>query len=184
MVEIMWLEQAALLAEIIGGFAMVVTLIYLAIEVRRNTAATRSATYQAQTDSTVALQAVLANDPELAALIPKANEDIDSISPGEHLQLQYFYTSHFNLWHSAFLNKQEGLLSEPAWNVWHRGMTLILGNQIACRQAWLQIAEIYDAEFQAYVNSIIESVGEGVGTNIGLGGEAEIEQPKKERSAI
>ncbi len=166
----MSLDQAALLAEIIGGAAILLTLVFLVLELRRNTAATRSATHQTQVDSTVGLQAMLVNDAALAGIILKANADISSITSEDNLRLQYLYQSHFNLWHSAYWNKREGLLSEHAWHTWDKGMNLILKNQQACRQAWKQGGELYDEDFQAYVDEILESIDSDSERNPGFGG--------------
>jgi hypothetical protein len=165
----MSIQDLGSVGEFVAAIATIATLIYLAIEVRRNTAATRSAAHQAQVDSTVGLHAMLANDPDIAGLILKANGDLSSLSPEDNLRLQYFYISHFNLWHSAYWNKNEGLLSEHVWSAWDKAMTLVLKNQLACRQAWAQTAEIYDRDFQSHVFKIISAVEVDVGRNQGWG---------------
>ena len=165
----MSIQDLGSLGEFVAAIATLATLIYLAMEIRRNTAATKSAAHQAQVDSAVPLHAMMANDPSMAALVIKANGDINSITPEENLRLQYFFTSHFNLWHSAYWNEQEGLLSEHVWRTWDKALTLILSNQLAARQAWRQGADMYDEEFQHHVQNIIETVDGGLGTDAGWG---------------
>ena len=160
------------IGELIAAIATVGTLVYLAIQIRRNTAATISATHQTQVDSTVGIQSSIANDPDLADLIPKAGENFDTLTPGEHLRLLYFYACHFNLWHAAYWNRKDGLLAEHAWIPWENAMKLILKNQRACRRVWLNMGDIYDADFTRYVNGIIEGVGDESGSNITWGGES------------
>ena len=54
--------------EFVGAFAVVATLIYLAIQIRRNTQATRATTTQALTDSINSSNLAIAENPRLAKL--------------------------------------------------------------------------------------------------------------------
>ena len=154
------LDQAALIAEIIGGIAVLATLIFLVIELRRNTEATRSATQQTQVDSIVAVNLSVANDPMLALLITKGNEDYASLTNSEELQLQTYYVNYFNLWHSAYWNSRKKLLDASGYEIWNVGCTSLLRNQGSSREAWAVWKSLYDEKFRTHVDRIIESQGE------------------------
>ncbi|MFT4564544.1 MAG: hypothetical protein ACI9BW_004313 [Gammaproteobacteria bacterium] len=104
------LEEIALFAEIIGGAAVIITLVYFAIEMRRNTKAIRSATHQQQVDTTVVLHTAVANDGELATLISRANDDYSSLDPSEIIRLQFLCTSYFNMWNYQHSNMEKNYL--------------------------------------------------------------------------
>ena len=166
----MTIQDLGSLGELIAAVATVGTLIYLAVQIRRNTAATMSSAHQTQVDSTVGIQASIANDPDLADLITKAGDDLESLTPGQNLRLLYFYACHFNLWHAAYCNRRNGLLAEHAWIPWENGMRKIMTNQIACRYVWDGMGDMYDEEFTAHVNKMIDSITNSAGDNAIWGG--------------
>jgi len=152
----MTLEQLALLAEIIGGIAVLVTLIFLLIEVRRNTAVTRSSAQYSQVDSIVAVNLTMATDPIIAPLIVKANDEFSSLSSEEQLRLQTFYVNYFNLWHASYWNNREKLLNDFRFELWDKGLIATLVSHKACTEAWISMQNFYDEDFRNHVNALRE----------------------------
>jgi hypothetical protein len=72
------LSDWANLAEIVGSFAIVVTLVILIVEVRANTAATEAATRQSIAARTEVITLTTAATPSLALVL----ENPDSARPG------------------------------------------------------------------------------------------------------
>jgi hypothetical protein len=159
------------IGEIVGATGVIVTLLYLATQIRLNTKTVKGTAHQTQMDSTVALNNAIATDEKLAALIASANQDYEALRPGEQIQLRHIYFNFFNLWHSAFWNHRNNLLPHHAWRIWNDGMGGMLTDQIAARRAWQDIKAAYDDEFQAHVALTIDAldleapVGSGV-TNV------------------
>jgi hypothetical protein len=95
----MSLEQLGVIANIIGAIAIVVTLWYLAVQIKENARSSRSA---AVTDATTAMQAFyqeLGTNPETCKLFLTAVTNPDSLS--QQQQFQYLM-----LMHSCFLGFQ------------------------------------------------------------------------------
>ena len=155
----MALEEVALFAEIVGGIAVLVTLFYLVIEVRRNTAATQSAAQYTQIATISDWDLSLVHEPGLPELIAKANDDYSSITPAEQLKLQGYYVNLFNLWHAAYWNWKKGLLDENGFRVWNEGTPMAFSAQTACVKAWESLKNIYDEEFRNYVQSTTAAQG-------------------------
>ena len=153
----MSLDQIALLAEIIGGIAVVATLFYLVVEVKRNTVATQSSAQYSQIASMSDWNLALVHAPGLPELIAKANEDYSTITPAEQLKLQGYYVNVFNLWHAAYNNWKKGLLDDDGFRVWNEGTPMALNAQTACAKAWESLAHVYGEEFKKYVESTIET---------------------------
>jgi len=83
------------LGEFIGSIAVVVTLGYLAIQIRSNTQQSRAAVTQGVVDSfNSGLEAIMLN-PQLADVIAKRAEGKD-LSMSEKLQLECFLNRNFN----------------------------------------------------------------------------------------
>ena len=65
----MSLEQLANLGEFLGGIAVIVSLVYLAVQVRRNTRATNLSAYQECVRASNDLAATIAQSGELARIL-------------------------------------------------------------------------------------------------------------------
>ena len=119
----MKLEKYALTAEIISGFAIVVTLIILIFEVRGNTDALRAQTINAQYENELQRRdTVVRNDGGIADIIVKSfgEEDLTGV---ERFRLARYYTNLLESFEWQFGEVQAGRLPEDRLNVsnW-RGM--------------------------------------------------------------
>ena len=84
----MKLKQAALLAEIIGGLGIIISILYLAFEVSEGADSQAVANHLALTERLNGLNtSVLANN-ELADLIANSRSDVSSLTPGEVEQVR------------------------------------------------------------------------------------------------
>ena len=68
----MTIDQYASLAEIIGTIAVVITLIFLVLQLRQNTAAVRANTYQGWSASNIGINAAMSN-PTQSQIIMDGN---------------------------------------------------------------------------------------------------------------
>ena len=77
------LEEYALIAEIISGIAIIVSLIFVGVQIKRNTQATQASTFQAIADLDINLLLSFGNSKELARLISTFRDDPDSLTEEE-----------------------------------------------------------------------------------------------------
>jgi hypothetical protein len=153
------LERFALIAEIVGGFAVIVSVIYLSFQVNQNTSAMRSLTHLQMFDTTTSVNQSISNDPQLASLLVKAANDVSSLSESERIQLTYLYTNYFNMWLVGFENYHSGFLDKKAWTVWDSGMTTLITDQIGSRFTWDSIGHWYAKDFRDHVENVIKIAG-------------------------
>ena len=155
------LTQLANVGEFIGGVAVLLTLIFLVVEVRRNTTASRRATQQSQVEQVITVNQHMG---ELAGLIAKANEGHEGLAADERIQLQMLYTNYFNLWDTAYWNWRDGFLDEHGFSLWNNGIAGIMRGQVASRSAWSEIGHFYSSEFRQHADELIASLGPVSGT--------------------
>ena len=91
------LETGAALGEIIGAAAVVISVIYLAIQIRKQTeearlAATRDLAFHSQENFQQLVQ-----DPELLNIYRKGIADYDSLPEDERLRLSLFFANLFRV---------------------------------------------------------------------------------------
>ena len=153
------LERWALIAEITSALAVVLSVIYLGLEVRQNTFAMKSLTHQQMFETTSSLNQSIANNRQLADLLARSNKNYSELDDGEKNQLMFLWINGFNMWHSGYLSWQAGFFDEEAWVLWDHGMTKMLSSYRASREVWSVFDDAYNSNFQKHVNTIIGRIG-------------------------
>lgn len=106
------LERFALIAEIISAFAIVISLIFVGVEVHRNTEAQKASTYQSMIELSTGLLTTIAENRELAELIGADRDELDAIDQrrsGAWLRLSWRRDE------NAFVQYSRGVVGENEW---------------------------------------------------------------------
>ena len=125
------LNDLANLGQIIGALAVVISLFYVASQIRQNTNAVRSATAQTVHEHFAKWYHLVAADDELAQIVPKGLRDYTSLSEKERVRLVATFMAFLSYSQNAFLKWREGLLAPQLW----RGWELVIMNWYARRVA-------------------------------------------------
>ena len=158
------LKKIALITEIVGGIAIVISLIFVGVQFRENTKATRSATAAATVATMTSWYSNIGNNLESATEFWKFMAEPDSFSQQE--RYPHIMNMH-GLWLSfqnSYYLAKEGTLD----NRIHESLTEVLiatKNQPGFLLYWESRKSIFFPEFQDYVENIMKSgrvVSEGV----------------------
>ena len=109
------LRKLALVAEIISGIAIVVTLAILAIEMRGNTNAVRAQTYQTLMQQVNEYRLVLINPRHVAANEKRREFGWDSLTRVEMQEIRIPALVNWGIYESAYFANQRDVLGEPEW---------------------------------------------------------------------
>ncbi|TXS94175.1 hypothetical protein FV139_11295 [Parahaliea maris] len=77
-------EALGAIAEFVGGVATVVTLVYLALQIRQNTRSVRAATIANYREGTAGYSRMIAENAALADLTLRGHQDPESLTPCEY----------------------------------------------------------------------------------------------------
>jgi hypothetical protein len=117
----MTLESLGDIGDLVGGVGVVVTLIYLAIQVRKNSHAVQSNTLQTlQNEANQAVIAVATNT-DLARVLVTAETGLDQLSPIERCQFDHFARQFFETYESAYHMHSQGHIDSEVWAAWQLG---------------------------------------------------------------
>ena len=134
------------IGEFVGSIAVLVTLIYLAIQIRQNTAATKIQIRQAIADSQSANINLRATDDRLPIIIAKANDSEDLTLEEEHRL--YFHLDatlrQFENFHSHY---KSGVLDTDDWLSLLYGLERTLRSPKA-REVWEVMKPAYNEGFR------------------------------------
>ena len=114
------LKKWALLAEIVGGIGIVVSVLYLAYEVSRNTTNVQAANALAISSQIMAIRSQRVENNELNELILKASE-FDTLIGGERNRFFAHTLNRLSLWESLILMNRQDLLPDGFFAPLDRG---------------------------------------------------------------
>ena len=129
------LNQLANLGEFIGGLAVLVTLVYLAVQVRQNTRTVRA---QSQLDSARQWSEQVragALDPEILRILEDGFHEPSALDEREQRQFAWWMAQHLYMAEGFFHSREAGLLSEESWVAHERVVMAFLAHE-AGRRLW------------------------------------------------
>lgn len=145
-----WMAVGAI-AELVAAFAVVGSVVYLAIQVRNHY---REARIAAMHELTEAYRASILSfqDGRLAELFSRAKTDFETLDEPERLQFISMVQGMFRVWEDAFHQHREGRLDERIWRamvVQYQGYLSLSG----VIRVWEIRRMAYSEEFRKFVDS-------------------------------
>jgi hypothetical protein len=156
-------EALGAVGELVGGIAVIATLIYLSIQIRQNTNMNASAVRQSFYDYTARQMLHGTDSKEFHAMLDRACMTDDELSSGERLQLFRFFQAVFVGYQCAFYQFRHKALNQDDWNVIRsllRSFWLLPGKEIARLWAVFKTGGILDNEFIAEVERLRDDAQE------------------------
>ncbi|MEJ2128216.1 MAG: hypothetical protein P8X81_05180 [Woeseiaceae bacterium] len=148
-------EAFGAIGEILGAAAVVVSLVYLAIQIRiQNKESRLAATHEISVGFRESLSSFL--DADLVDIFLKANKNIDSLNDNERLRLLIGMQRIYRLWEEAYHQHTAGRLDARVWNA----MVSLYSSYLAApgfSVFWELRKQHYDAEFREYVDALPRS---------------------------
>ena len=147
------------IAELTGLVGIVGSLVFVGLEVRQNSVATRASANAAFADAFVELNLVLASSPELARAVVIAFDSPEKLSPEERILVLGMWRAMFHVWsngHRQWTNETldqvmyESIISEIS--TYGRNID---GTGRSMRWAWESERFIFNSEFQLFVDELI-----------------------------
>jgi len=109
------LKRYALVAEIISAAAVVVSLVFVAFQVKDNTSAIRSSTYDGILADHIEWRLTVATHPELGAAILKLDNSDTDITDLEQKNANRAYEALFQIYERAYFARKYETLGDSEW---------------------------------------------------------------------
>lgn len=140
------------ICEIVGAIAVVVSLIYLAFQIKSQSAETRSA---AMHDFYAGFREAIASfaDSEIADITIRGNHDIDSLTEVEKFRLASCAQQIHRLYEEAFNMRMKGRLEDDSWTPMVRQYSSFMAAP-SIQFVWKIRKNYYNEQFQEFVDSL------------------------------
>ena len=139
--------------EFVGAIGVVVTLGYLALQIRQNTKTLRSSIYTSWVETAATThQMITANASVYAEILTSTAQKVSELSPEAQIAVETWCTHTLNVFEASFLHHMEGAIDSTTFDAKHRNMVGFFQMKFT-REMWERLSErIYDRRFIEYVN--------------------------------
>jgi hypothetical protein len=152
------LQDLGNLGELISAIAVVISLVYLAVQIRQNTTTLRASSYQAVLDSSRSDNELVLVHPHLERVYRIGRRDPTALTDEERPLFRHLISQLLLNHETIFLQYQHGVIDEDLWR--RRQIALrVLVLQPGVRQWWAGSGRNYfDSGFQELVDSLLGKV--------------------------
>lgn len=150
------LDSLAKLGEFVGGFFVVVSLVYLAHQVRQNTRSLRSENYARVLERMSTVQSRLSVDAELNRIVAVGAENPAQLTRAERLRFSWAMYELFGAVEFMYLQHREGTLPRSVWERWEASLVWWLSHP-GMQAWWAAKPAPLAAEFQQFGDEILRT---------------------------
>ena len=149
-----WTELAAI-SETLSSIAVLITLIYLALQTKQSTQAIRATGQQTTAGLEMQLLMHQASESEIWTKMPETDSEL---TDSDKWKLSSFLAAFFRLRELDWFNYQTGVIDETAWNAYRNPIKNCM-HYPSLRAWWVNGGyEVYDPAFVEHVNALIDAV--------------------------
>jgi len=138
--------------EFVGQGAVVVSLIYVGVQVRQNTAAIQTSTSQDVYQQNQEVGLLVMESGEMAAILLQADQDVAALSPIDSIRYRRWLNVTLNLYEAVYANALQGTMEADMAAGWLDDMS-----ELRCTPGmagyWEERRSSYHLAFQAALDS-------------------------------
>jgi hypothetical protein len=140
------------ISQLVGAIAVVATLIYLSIQIRQGTAATRSATFQNIISQSIAFTGDLSKNPELVMLFRKGMADLAALSEIELARFDYLLLSLLRRFEIVHYQGGMGFIEPGDWEGLRESLFRVAGSP-GGRAWWKDHCGVFNSGFRVFIEN-------------------------------
>lgn len=145
------LEYWALIAEIAGAIAVVISVIYLGVQVRANTKVLRSqAHFNALSLAQRPFEMVIDNEG-LSKILNIGFATPEKLSPQEWMRCGYYMFMQFNAWEYLYYQNRDESIPKELWVGADESFKQFIETKPGYGRFWSEFAPAFDEPFRSYV---------------------------------
>jgi hypothetical protein len=151
------IQDLGSLGELLAALATIATLVYLAVQVRQNTRALTSSTFQAISNDMSISSEAISTHPDLADVFFRGRCSLDELSPAERLQFSFFLLMTVRRLESLFIQSKMGFVGSELTEGFERSVISVIAGDGGGAQWWRVSKDAFSSEFAAYVDAKLQS---------------------------
>lgn len=116
------LQALGNIGEFVGAVGVVVSLVYLALQLRQNTSSVRASSFNSMIQNSIRLLEHAFRDSEFAAFLARAEADPSTLTAGERVRWDSYMTAVFRHFGNLVYQNRVGALDRQMWESYRRDL--------------------------------------------------------------
>ena len=142
------------IGEIVGALAVVASLLYLGMQIRRQTRESRMAATREFSEATSSLNQILLLNPDIASLyLEGIDKGVGGLGDADALRFANFLSMVLRSWENLYYQREDGRLEDRLWRGMETQFSEIAGS-LGFNQYWQQRCHYYGDQFRDYIDSV------------------------------
>lgn len=146
-------NAVAAISEALGAVGVIVTVIYLAFQIRQNTKSIQGATEQTLMNAEVDVFGLWAQHASVAR---RGDANLGDLDPDERATYGYLVSAEMSQLYGAFVQYQRKLIPESVWVAYLSSWRDVV-NRPGFRQIWSEIQTSWPIEFSQCLDEVVAS---------------------------
>jgi hypothetical protein len=155
------IEIAAGVAEIVAALAVIVSVIYLAVQVRDANRMSQQQAYKDTLDLMHAPIEQLVGNSDLAEIVRRGGIEPDQLSDTEWFQYGFWWMMQFDMYEFLYSAHMDGRVVPHIWLGTDASWTNVIEEWPGVRKAWHEWRHAYSEGFKAYVDQKVDQAERG-----------------------
>ncbi len=145
-------EVISAVAEILGATGVIITVIYLAIQIRHNTRFVQGSTEHTLMSQEIEVYALMATH---ADVYQRGCDNLASLTKAERVVFNNLMYSQMSQFYAGWVGFKRGLIDQPVWQAYENSTLMTMADR-GFRQAWEQDKAGYPQGFQDEVQALLK----------------------------
>lgn len=149
------LSEWAEIGELIGVFAVFVSLLFVIFSINQNTAALHGSTENLLFEMHSDLASQFIADPTMASIMVEMRSDAPELTEIEAVRWEKYHLNLLDVWALAHTRHKRGLLGDDQWLTWDRYFAELFatGGERLSLERWQELHYGFDPGFWAHVGA-------------------------------
>jgi hypothetical protein len=153
----MSLEDLGNIGEFVAAIGVIISLIYLGVQIRQNTRSVRTASYQSWFDSYSNFSNTVLASPELDALVHRGATDPDSLTPEERRHFNGISRRGFRLWENLYYHRLQGTIDADLYSTWRDNFSRRYAQPTGVKLFWVEEQGEFSEVFREEIKKCFEA---------------------------
>lgn len=148
-------EAIGAIGEIVGAIGVIVTLGYLAVQIRQNTASVRASTLQDMSEASASWHDFLASNADVARIYFAGVSDLEALTPEERLRFQFIMMAFLRRVENFRRQDNQSRVSPEDWAGLRRSCLSVM-SQRGSRSWWAENSQRFNPDFAEWISRELE----------------------------
>jgi hypothetical protein len=151
------LQDLGSIGELIAAVGTLLTLFYLAVQIRQNTNAVRASSHHSVTDSFNTINSIIGTDPSAARIFRIGLQDPGSLNEDEQFSFGYLMLAYMRIFETLFYQRGAGTIEDQLYISEQNSLRWAFGHPGA-RDWWSSNTISFSPEFRADIDRLVREV--------------------------